>query len=133
MDWKHTVNIINRSQYSWPKGWTKKEDVAAQLDCSTERLDTVLAAGLKSGKIEKRQHPVWDEENGRKLLVWGYRPTGKQAAPEKTTPASADIAATVLSYHKRHPHLTASRLKEYLPKKLRASLTKHQVAAMIKK
>lgn len=133
MDWKQTVNRINRSQYSWPKGWTKKEDVAAQLECSTDRLDTVLAAGLKSGEIEKKQHPVWDEENSRKLLVWGYRPTNKPSAPEKPAPATSDSVAIVLSYHKRHPALSPSRLKEYLPKKLRATITKEQVAAIIKK
>ena len=73
MNWKSTVSRLNARTYAFPDGWDTRETIAAQLECSPDRVDTLLAPGLKSGEIERQQFPVWDARLGRKNLVWGYR------------------------------------------------------------
>jgi hypothetical protein len=73
MNWKTTINKLNKQQYSFPAGWDTREEIAEQLDCSVERVAELLAPGLRSGQIERGSFPVWDERTGRKVMVTGYR------------------------------------------------------------
>jgi hypothetical protein len=142
MNWKNTVSKLNARHYAFPAGWDTRDTIADQLECAPDRVDTLLAPGLKSGEIEKQQFPVWDPRLGRKNLIWGYRhrpasdptPTTKSPTNAKITivkPASAELTTAIQAMHARHPHLTPSRLREYLPKRHRASCTKDQVAIII--
>ena len=102
MNWKTTVSRLNARTYAFPDGWDTRETIAAQLECSPDRVDTLLAPGLKSGEIEKQQFPVWDARLGRKNLVYGYRqrqgksetpdpkPTQKPAKNPVKTPAAVE-------------------------------------------
>lgn len=140
MNWKKTVQRLNAEHYAFPAGWDDRETIAAQLECSPDRVDTLLAPGLKSGEIEKAQHPVWDPRLQRKVLVWGYRhrpapanttdkPTRPPATPADTTD---ELTAAILRHHRRHPHLPHHRLVAYLPPRLRGGVTVAQVAAVLK-
>lgn len=128
MNWKAAVSKLNSKHFAFPAGWDTRDTIAAQLECSPDRVDTLLGPGLKSGEIEKQQFPVWDARLGRKVLVWGYRQktvTTPQAKP------TGGIAGIVRAAAKRHPGLAPSRLREYLPKTIRRSVTKEQVAAFL--
>jgi hypothetical protein len=116
MNWKSTVSRLNARTYAFPDGWDTRETIAAQLECSPDRVDTLLAPGLKSGEIEKQQFPVWDARLGRKNLVWGYRQRQSKAeTPSKNsskTPAAVEgipphllkrVTETCLRYQGRRP------------------------------
>ena len=129
MNWKATVAKLNSKHFAFPAGWDARDAIAAQLECSPDRVDTLLGPGLKSGEVEKQQFPVWDSRLGRKVLVWGYRQ--KVAATPQPKP-SGNIAEIVKMAAKKHPGFTPARLRDYLPKAIRQSLTKEQVAAILK-
>jgi hypothetical protein len=128
MNWKATVAKLNAKHYAFPAGWDTRDAIAAQLECSPDRVDTLLGPGLKSGEIEKQQFPVWDSRLGRKILVWGYRQ--KSVSAPQAKPAG-DIAEIVRAVAKKHPGFTPARLRDYLPKAIRRSVTKEQVAAIL--
>jgi hypothetical protein len=73
MNWKNEVNRINKAAFAWPKGWSTREEVAEQLECSADRVREVLAPGIKCGDIETKDFQVW--EDGRKVRKTGYRKT----------------------------------------------------------
>jgi hypothetical protein len=143
MNWKTTVSKLNAKHYSFPAGWDTRDTIAAQLECSPDRVDTLLGPGLKSGEIEKQQFPVWDGRLHRKILVWGYRqrsaneiikpPAKKSTPPAATGPINAELRTAVLAAHKRHPHIPGRRLREYLPPRLRRASTGDQVLEILAK
>jgi hypothetical protein len=73
MNWKAEVNKMNAAAYGWPKGWTSREDIADQLECSPERVREVLAPGIKAGTVEAKDFKIW--EDGRFVRRTGYRKT----------------------------------------------------------
>lgn len=81
MNWKNEVNRINKAAYCWPKGWSTREEIAEQLECSPDRVREVLAPGIKSGDIEVKDFQVW--EDGRKIRKTGYRKVVAESAAEK--------------------------------------------------
>ena len=135
MNWKTTVAKLNARHYAFPAGWDTRETIADQLECSADRVDTLLAPGLKSGEIEKQQFPVWDQRLGRKVLVWGYRhrPAGAPAPAKKPSSPSAleALGPAVQSIALRHPHLRPSEIREYLPKRLRSSCRAADIVAIL--
>ena len=129
MNWKATVAKLNSKHFAFPAGWDTRDTIAAQLECSPDRVDTLLGPGLKSGEIEKQQFPVWDSRLGRKVLVWGYRQKG--AATPQAKPSS-ELATAVRALAKKHPSFTPARLRDYLSKSIRYSVTSEDVAAILK-
>ncbi len=84
-NWKKEVDKINSETFVLPDGWTSREDVAKQLECSEDKVDDNLRAGLKSGRFVKQSHKVWNDTLGRCVLVIAYHDTeldAKQSAPE---------------------------------------------------
>lgn len=81
MNWKNEVNRINKAAYSWPKGWSTREEIAEQLECSVDRVREILAPGIKSGDIEVKDFHVW--EDGRKMRKTGYRKVVVEAKASK--------------------------------------------------
>lgn len=77
MNWKTEVNRMNAAAYAWPRGWSTREEIAEQVECSPERVREVLNPGIKAGTIECRDFKVW--EDGRFVRRTGYR---KVKAPE---------------------------------------------------
>ena len=84
MNWKNEVNRINKAAFSWPKGWSTREEIAEQLECSPDRVREVLAPGIKSGDIEVKDFQVW--EDGRKIRKTGYRKVVAEATAVKPKP-----------------------------------------------
>jgi hypothetical protein len=86
-NWKSTVAKLNRKTYAWPAGWSTREQVAEELECSPERVSEILAPGIRLGDIEKGSFPVWDERLQRKVMVIGYRErkTSEEPPTEPTT------------------------------------------------
>jgi hypothetical protein len=81
MNWKIEVNRINKAAFSWPKGWSTREEIAEQLECSPDRVREILAPGIKTGDIEVKDFQVW--EDGRKIRKTGYRKVVAEAKEEK--------------------------------------------------
>lgn len=123
MNWKTTVAKLNAKHYAFPAGWDTRDAIAEQLECSTDRVDTLLGPGLKSGEIEKQQFPVWDARLGRKVLVWGYRQRSAEAQA-KTAPAQKDdvIDEAIRRTARNHPDFSPAQLQKYLPKRIRAQV-----------
>lgn len=80
-NWKKEVSKINAEAFVLPDGWTSREDVAAQLECSEDRVDDNLRAGLKSGRFIKQTHKVWNETLGRCVPVIAYHDAAEDAKP----------------------------------------------------
>jgi hypothetical protein len=75
MNWKSEVDRMNKEKFGWHlyarEGWSTKEEIAKQLECSPDRVREVLAPGLKDGVIEVKDLRVW--EAGRMIRKTGYR------------------------------------------------------------
>jgi hypothetical protein len=95
MNWKNEVNKMNAAAYSWPKGWSSREEIAEQLECSPERVREVLSPGLKAGTIETKEFKVWD--GVRLLRRPGYRKVEKGEAPAPTAASVPKAGMAVIS------------------------------------
>lgn len=80
-NWKKEVSKINSEVFVLPDGWTSREDVAKELDCSEDKVDDNLRAGLKSGRFIKQSHKVWNEALARCILVIAYHDTSEDSKP----------------------------------------------------
>lgn len=119
MNWKNIVEKQNASLYRWPAGWDTREQVAAQLECSPDRVSTILAPGIKDGSIEVKAFPVWDKVMKRTTKVMGYRQRPERETA--TAPKSTDVHFAILDTAKRFPHLSPSKLRRYLPRAFRGT------------
>lgn len=72
-NWKPYVASMNAKTYVLPQGWDSREAVAAQLECSTDRVRVVLAPAIKAGEVEVKQFPVWDKITKRVVNTTAYR------------------------------------------------------------
>ena len=86
-NWKTLAEKENAKTYVLPAGWDSRDTVAVQLDCSPEKVDDYLRPALKSGKVVKQQHRVWDNVQKRCVMVIAYHDSSKDAAP-----ANDDVA-----------------------------------------
>lgn len=85
-NWKKIVEDQNRKKYKFPAGWSTREEIAEQLDCSPERVAEILAPAIKAGEVEKSAFPVWDSISSRKVTIVGYRvKSAPEEKPEKTS------------------------------------------------
>ena len=84
MNWKALVDKKNAETYVLPEGWTARDKIAEQLECSSERVPELLKPGLKDGSIVCNVFPVWDRLTKRIVRVSAYRdkpiPVAKKAA-----------------------------------------------------
>jgi hypothetical protein len=87
MNWKHLLNKTNASTYKWPEGWDTREEVAAQLECSPDRVREVLAPAIRGGSVEAKEFKIW--EDGRFVRKTGFR----AAADTKPSPTKIVLAA----------------------------------------
>lgn len=134
MNWKTTVSKLNAKHYAFPAGWDDRDTIASQLDCSPDRVDTLLAPGLKSGEIEKQQFPVWDSRLGRKTLVWGYRqrPAKPDAPNAQSLPGiPADLLPKVREKIAKHPEKTAGSIRDLFSNRNRQRLSTAAIRALL--
>lgn len=83
-NWLALTEKENAKAYVLPKGWDSRDDVAAQLDCSPEKVDDHLRPALKSGKVTKQQFRVWDSRLKRTVMTIAY------SEESAVSPVSAD-------------------------------------------
>lgn len=138
MNWKNAVAKLNARHYAFPAGWDTRDAIAEQLECSTDRVDTLLGPGLKSGEIEKQQFPVWDARLGRKVLVWGYRQRSAEVqakpTPAKPTPAKDDaIDEAIRRTARNHPNFAPAQVQKYLSKRIRGLVNTAYIVEVLSK
>lgn len=63
-----------------PQGWLTREQVASQLDCSEDRVNSVLKDALKAGDVETQGFPVYDKLKKKVTTVPCYRIVGERKA-----------------------------------------------------
>jgi len=85
-NWTLLAEKENAKAYVLPSGWDSRDTVAVQLDCTPEKVDDVLRPALKSGKVVKQQHRIWDKQLKRVVLVIAYHDTANDA-----TAATPDV------------------------------------------
>lgn len=95
MNWKTEVNKMNAAAYSWPKGWSSREEIAEQLECSPERVREVLNPGIKAGTIECKDFKIW--EDGRFVRRTGYRKVAAAVAERKEDVTAVRAGMNVVS------------------------------------
>lgn len=72
MNWKNLVEKENARTFVLPKGWDSRDTIAAQLECSPERVRDHLRPAIKSGKVKEQQFKVWDANLKRNVMVTAY-------------------------------------------------------------
>lgn len=92
-NWKSILEKQNAVAYSWPRGWTSRDDVAEQLECSPERVASLLAPGIRTGAVERQDFTVWDNKLKRLVRVTGYREISKGETSRGETPANPKKSA----------------------------------------
>ena len=120
------------------QGWKTRQQVARELGVNARDLRGHLADALAAKDIEEKKFSEWDAAAMKAVPVTCYRivekPEGKSPAKSAKPGKSTDeLTAAILACHQRHPHLPPGRLREYLPKRHRASCTADQVAAILGK
>lgn len=71
--WQKLVVKHKVAKNTVPEGWLTREQVAAQLACSEDKVNTVLKNALKAGDVESQNFPVWDKIKKKVLAVPCYR------------------------------------------------------------
>lgn len=71
--WKTVVEKKNAEIYKLPAGWDTRDEVAAELGCSPERVVENLRPAMKAGEVEQKIFPVWCKDTKRILRVTAYR------------------------------------------------------------
>lgn len=89
-NWKSILEKQNAVTYSWPKGWTSRDDVAEQLECSPERVANLLAPGIRAGTVERQDFTVWDNRLKRLVRITGYREIDKSETPAGSDSKKSD-------------------------------------------
>ena len=115
-DWKKTVNKANKKAYSVPEGWSTEEEVAADLECSANRVKDLLKPGISANEIERHVFSVWVDEMQSTKRVTCYRPMPKQVPDGRTvnkrkkSPAER-VRAALLANPEREDSQLANNLK----------------------
>ena len=120
------------------QGWKTRQQVARELGVNARDLRGHLADALAAKDIEEKKFSEWDAAAMKAVPVTCYRIV---EAPAPKSPAKSskpgkpgdDLTTAIRAAHARHPHLSASRLREYIPKRHRHACTADQVAAILGK
>ena len=111
MNWKQTVNDISSRRYVIPDGWDTKEKVAKELECSPNKVPSILKPGIESGEIERQEFHVWDAKKKCVIRVACFRVTARRKRDPKTvkpnvTFAERGLEEKVLASLKANPKRT---------------------------
>ena len=114
------------------EGWKSMnqmvEESGKPLPTITSRMKSLVQKKVFDRKIVR----ALTGQGVREIALYRPIPTALTAVV-KTTPAPAGLASAVQSIAARHPHLTPSGVREYLPKGLRASCKAADIAAILGK
>ncbi|MBU3720753.1 MAG: hypothetical protein FGM22_08355 [Burkholderiaceae bacterium] len=126
--WKTIVEKHQRESYRWPAGWDSREKVAAELECSPDRVASLLAPGIKAGTIESRPIRVWDDAQRRVVTVIGYRQVPRPGAADG---GDGSDLSRVMAVIRRYPGASASYIRDRVPKDIRAKYPAREVAKLM--
>ena len=79
---KQVVKKSHAQRYKWPEGWMTLEKAADDLECVTEKVDTILKPSFDDGTVQKQFFQVWDAKQGRVVKKPGYKIVDKGAPVE---------------------------------------------------
>ena len=122
--WTKAVNELNKKKFVVPEGWSTREEVAKDLQCSPDKVADLLKPGLQSHEFEKADFSVWDEARRMTVRVTCYRIVGsddkkdslKSAKPANAKPVmslseiSPEIIARIQGCIRRKPHADDRRI-----------------------
>lgn len=124
------------------QGWRTRAQVAREIGVNIRDVREHLSDAIAAKEIEEKKFTEWDAAAMKALPVTCYRIVEK---PEPKSPCNAkiiitkpgkpskELTAAIQAAAERHPHLSASRLREYIPKRLRHACTTEQVAAILER
>lgn len=110
MKWKTQLHKQNIKHYAWPKGWDTAEQVADQLECGVDRVKDHLAPSIKNGEVECKQHTVWCEETGRKVIKTGFRLVSSKTISEKAEKTVSGVIFNKLDRNDRWPFYEGAKI-----------------------
>lgn len=79
MSWKTLIEKTQADAYKLPDGWETRDAIAEEMGCSSDNVRKLLQPALKSGAVEFKQLPIWDEVSKRIKSVACYRQLPKPA------------------------------------------------------
>lgn len=127
-NWKKVIHKRNAADHKWPEGWSTREEVAEEMECSPDRVHTLLLPAIKAGDVEVQDFPVWDDLVKRVVRVRGYRE--RPARPEKAAPAP-DAEDVVKRIAARHPAASPREIQKLLPRSFRGKLPIGEIRAIL--
>jgi len=132
-NWKNLVEKQHKQTYRWPKGWDTREEVAEQLECSPERVNTILGPGIRAGEVESQAFPVYDEVLKRVVKVVGYRTKpAKDEVPVRPPVDMDDLKAVIKAIRARRKDLkTPAQIQKMLPQRFRGVVSTKVIAEII--
>lgn len=72
-NWPSFVNNDSAKRFVLPEGWDSRDTVAKSLECSPDRVRTILAPAIREGSVLTKQFKVWDRANKRPIQVTAYK------------------------------------------------------------
>ena len=109
-NWTKTVTEINRKRYTIPDGWDTKEKIAADLQCSPDRVADLLKPGIQTGEIERQEFSVWDEKRRLTTRITCFRVGGGEPAAAGAAKPAAAVRSGAVGFEE------VSRVKRALQK-----------------
>ena len=92
--WERVVRKQYETTYKFPEGWSTVEEVALQLSCPVEEVDSVLAPCIKARTVQRKVFTVYDKSTGKLSRVQGYTieegATETPVGPARITPQVGD-------------------------------------------
>ena len=67
------VETTQSKTYVLPEGWDSRSDVAEQLECSEDRVRTLLLPAIKDKTVQVQTFPVYDKLTKKVIRVTAYR------------------------------------------------------------
>lgn len=81
MSFRAIIDKHNSEVYAFPKGWSTRKEVAAELGCGEDRVKEVLRPAIAAGLIEEKIFKIW--VNGTMTRASGFRELPKASKKKR--------------------------------------------------
>jgi hypothetical protein len=71
--WLRVYEKHAKDEYAAPEGWDSREYVADQLQCSEDKVSSLLSPAIRNGEVEMRTFNIWDKGLRRVIRKVFYR------------------------------------------------------------
>jgi hypothetical protein len=82
-NWKTFAEKSQAKRFVLPAGWETRAAIAEQMNCTEDNVRKVLAPDVRSGAVECKQLPLWDDVTKKVRNVACYREVEKAAPSAK--------------------------------------------------